>query len=116
MVDWLDDDANEFDEEAQLAAAKKAAAVLQEACEGLCPGGMPTDLQSRLHMLFGGAVQVAALTCSWAREAEKGGAPKEVVVETANKALNSLTQAASCIAMAFIEESGVDSPPQFSDN
>lgn len=109
-VDWLDDDGAEFN------SAQKAAVVLQAACEKLSPEGIPDGLPERLHLLFAAAVQVSSFTSAWANQAAQGGIPKEAVAEAANRALNSLTQAAACVAMAMVEESHACAAPKFSDN
>jgi hypothetical protein len=117
MVRNDDDDKAWFDSDlSELELRKAAAAVLQGACESMHPDGMPTDLHERLNMLFAGITQITCLTVAWARAAEKAGQDLDATQEAANKAANSLCQAATCVAMAFFEESSVDPAPQFSDN
>lgn len=115
--DWYDEcDSDDSGEAAGLARDMKAAEVLQEACETLCPSGVPKELADRLHLLFAGVSQVSGMTAVWARHATDDGAPQEAVASTANRALNSLSRAATCVALRFITESRADAPPVFSDN
>lgn len=109
--EWLDGD-----DVSPLELRKRAANVLQAAFMTLSNGELPDELHERLNTLFAAVAQCSTLTAAWARKQVSGGQPEEVVADAANRAINSLTQAATCVAIAFVEDSAVGSAPKFSDN
>lgn len=113
---WLQCDELWQQERPALELDSVTAMTLQLVCEGINPE-LPGDLESRLHLLFAGVAQLGCMTTSWATAATKSGKDPDVVSMTANKALNAVSRAATCVALEFAEQASEGrNVPSFSSN